>query len=74
MIYDTKIASARGNAPDLQNIDRAVGGLPQISSSGFHTPPEVLGQVEDTVSGSTQSNLSTQNSVSTPKKIGRAHV
>jgi len=57
-----------GNAPNLQNIDRDVGGLPQIISSGFHTPPEVLGQVEDTVSKSTQNNLSAPNSVLTTKK------
>lgn len=35
-----------GNAPDLQNIDRATDGLPRIASSGFHMPPEVLGQEE----------------------------
>ena len=69
MNYGIRTPPISGNAPNLQNIDRDVGGLPQITSSGFHMPPEVLGQVEDTLSKSTQNNNSSATaSVNTPKK------
>jgi len=58
-----------GNAPNLQNIDRAEGGLPQIAGSGFHMPPGVLGQAEDNAIRSTRNNSSsTRSSENNPKK------
>ena len=41
-------SSSVGDAVRPQAIDRShVGGLPQIASSGYHMPPEVLGQQEE---------------------------
>ena len=59
----------RGNAPDLQNIDRAEGGLPKITGRGLHMPPEILGRAEDADSKGTENNTSsTQDSTSNKKK------
>jgi len=64
--------NANTNAPNSQNIDRPLGGLPQIAGRGCHMPPEVLGQAEETASkanGNSNSNhASIQGSESNAKK------
>lgn len=57
-----------GNAPHIQNIDRATGWLPNITTSGFHVPPEVLGQPEDPSSNNNSATM--QDSSGTTKRGG----
>ncbi|KAG7352754.1 RAVE protein 1 domain containing protein [Nitzschia inconspicua] len=56
-----------GNAPDIQNIDRATGGLPRIASSGFHVPPEVLGQ-DESAANPNNDNSDTSKPISNLRK------
>ena len=56
-------SSSIGNAPNPQNIDRADDGLPQITGSGLHMPPEILGRSEDPdITNTKKTPSSTHNS------------